>query len=260
MNTLPTSPEEWGNLWPQTQLPCSGDSCCAGFGIFEHVRKAFATQRPGEQETHPLGLLLTDLAVDHGACIGACLKDEALDAFCSDLSRQPNSTLGLAAAAFSKMPTAVSSQQPATSCTCGRQSCRGGRRCETASRRQEEKQPCSCGRKKCAGGRRCPMKNQRPGDQDGNGGLMRNSLEAVLHGCDDMPAIGSELLLAHARQKAQGVDVRGLFITGLAGTCLAVEGTPKGTANLTGTTHPAYMLAGEWRQAQARRRSLPALH
>ena len=86
------------------------------------------------------------------------------------------------------------------------------------------------------------MTNQTPG----NASLMlRSSLEAVLHGCDDMPPIDSELLLAHARQKAQGVDVRGFFITGLAGTFLALEGTPEGTANVTGTTHPAYMLAGE---------------
>ena len=105
------------------------------------------------------------------------------------------------------------------------------------------------------------MKNQRTGDQDGNASLtLRNSLEAVLFGCLDMPAIGSELLLAHARQKAQGEDVRSLFITGLAGTFLALEGTPDGTAILTGSAHPASLLAGDWRQAQARRRSLPALH
>ena len=105
------------------------------------------------------------------------------------------------------------------------------------------------------------MNNPRPGDQVGNASLMlRNSLEAVLHGCDGRSAICSRLLLAHARQKAQGEDARGLFITGLAGTFLALEGTPEGTANVTGTTHPAYMLAGEWRQAQARRRSWPALH
>ena len=257
MNTPPTSLERWGELWSQAQRPCTGDGCCAGFEVFEQVRKAFATQRPGEQEIHPLGLLLTDLAVDHGACIRASLKDEALDVFCRDLSMQPNSTLRWAAAALSTQPTKQPAKQP---CICGRQGCRGGRRCQEAVN-VATKQSCICGRGKCGGGRRCPVKNQRTGDQDGNASLtLRNSLEAVLHGCDDMPAIGSELLLAHARQKAQGEDARGLFITGLAGTFLALEGTPEGTANVTGTTHPAYMLAGEWRQAQARRRSWPALH
>ena len=62
------------------------------------------------------------------------------------------------------------------------------------------------------------MNNPRPGDQVGNASLMlRNSLEAVLHGCDGRSAICSRLLLAHARQKVQDVDVQGLFITGLAG-------------------------------------------
>lgn len=254
MNTPPRSLERWGELWSQAQRPCTGDARCAGFEIFEQVRKAFATQRPGAQEIHPLGLLLTDLAVDHGACIRASLKDEALDVFCRDLSTEPNSTLGWAAAVLSTQPTKQPAKQP---CICGRQGCRGGRKCGRLERACITCDP----RRKCRGGRRCPVKNQRTGDQDGNASLtLRNSLEAVLHGCDDMPAIGSELLLAHARQKAQGEDARGLFITGLAGTFLALEGTPEGTANVSGTTHPAYMLAGEWRQAQARRRSWPALH
>ena len=211
-------------------MPCSGDGCCPGFVIFEQLQKAFATQRPGEQERPPLGLLLTDLAVDHSACIRAYMEDEALDAFCSDLSMQTESTLGWAAAALS---TKMRKKQL---CSCARLHCRGGRRCRMRGASSGEKgaaaapstnmrtmQPCRCGRGKCRGGRRCPMTNQTPG----NASLMlRSSLEAVLHGCDDMPPIDSELLLAHARQKAQGVDVRGFFITGLAGTFLAPDGDP----------------------------------
>ena len=213
MNTLPPNPEGWEDLWSQAQLPCSGDSLCPGCAIFERVKKAFDAQRPGEHETHPLGLLLTDLAVDHCDCIHAVLQQETLHAFCSDLSMQTEGTLSWAAAALS---TNSSTNKPPDTCgSCGRTKCAGGRRCNKGGAAPKAK---CCSRAKCRGGRRCLMNNPRPGDQVGNASLMlRNSLEAVLHGCDGRSAICSRLLLAHARQKVQDVDVQGLFITGLAG-------------------------------------------
>ena len=215
MNTLPTSPEGWDDLWSQALLPCSGDGLCPGCVIFKRVKKAFDAQRPGEHQTHPLGLLLTDLAIDHDACISACLQQETLGTFCSDLSKETERTLGWAAAALStNMPTKPTTQP----CLCGRPKCTGGRRCNMGGAAPIAK---CCSRAKCRGGRRCLMNKPRPDDRgDGVGNansMLRNSLEAVLHGCDDRPAICSEPLLAHARQKARDVDVRGLFLTGLAG-------------------------------------------
>ena len=98
------------------------------------------------------------------------------------------------------------------------------------------------------------------GERDVNASsILRSSLEGVLHGCQlDSPAICSELLLIRARQTVQDVDVRGLFLTGVAGTFPY-------PANLTGI-NPSYAAGIEPSyaalvptQARARRRRWPAL-
>ena len=145
MSNLPNSCEGWELLWSQAQVDCSGDSGCPGWVVFEQVKEAFRARQspkcPGEHATHPLGMLLTDLAVDHGLCIRACLQNHSRGAFVNDLSMQTERTMGLAAAALSFLPNpggvvqnhakaaaASWSRLAAEPCTtCRRQKCRSGK-------------------------------------------------------------------------------------------------------------------------------------
>lgn len=194
-DTLPTNRDEWRALWSQAKSPCIRDKSCSGWVIFEQLNKAFAAPGlPSEQQGHLLGLLLTDLTIDHSDCISAFLQEETRCTLCSNLEKVNEPTLGWAAAALSTTVAAGAAKQAKCSYGCPRSSkCRGGRRCpkrpheppdtdtesagpssanaapNLASGKQPQQALCGMtgctmsGNLQCKGGRRCSARNKAQG-------------------------------------------------------------------------------------------------